>query len=146
MKFDREVSFESSWLRLHRSPKAYMKFYEGTRTIQIFSDSKIVLKETFYISSSEWFFFRPISGSGTVIGDTLWIEAGTDIDSISVEWGDTIKVKNQLKKQGINYVQSYASFHAWKVEMNPKGSEQEYSLKLANSKVMQSEILGREQQ
>ena len=39
MQFDKEVQIESFWLRLHRSPKAYIERAEGTRTVQIYLNS-----------------------------------------------------------------------------------------------------------
>ena len=39
MQFDKEVEIVSFWLRLHRSPKAYIERSEGTRSVQVYSDS-----------------------------------------------------------------------------------------------------------
>ena len=36
MHFDKEVQIDSFWLRLHRSPKAYIERAEGTRLVQVF--------------------------------------------------------------------------------------------------------------
>jgi hypothetical protein len=39
MKFDKNVQIESFWLRIHRSPKAYIERAEGTRTVQVYLNS-----------------------------------------------------------------------------------------------------------
>lgn len=59
MRFDREVSFESFWLRIHRSSKAYIERSEGTRTVQIFSNSQVVSETTFLLTSDEWVLIKP---------------------------------------------------------------------------------------
>ena len=39
MQFDKEVEIVSFWVRLHRNPKAYIERSEGTRVVQVYSDS-----------------------------------------------------------------------------------------------------------
>ena len=92
MRFDRDVFIDSFWLRLHRSPKAFIEKSEGTRTVQILKDSQVVAETTFVLTSDEWLLIRPAGGGANkIIGDTIWIDAHTDIDSIVVSWGDSIK-------------------------------------------------------
>mmetsp|Transcript_6947 Transcript_6947/g.8347 ORF Transcript_6947/g.8347 Transcript_6947/m.8347 type:complete len:107 (+) Transcript_6947:730-1050(+) len=84
MRFDRAVSIESFWLRIHRSPKAYIERSEGTRTVQALQNSQIVCETTFLLTSDEWVLIKPSNGSSTCIGDTLVVDANTDVDSIVV--------------------------------------------------------------
>ena len=86
--FDREVSFDLFWLRLHRSPKAFIQKSEGTRKVQILRDSQVVAEATFLLTSDEWVLIKPSEGSSNFIGNELQVEANTDIDSIVVSWGD----------------------------------------------------------
>ena len=39
MQFDKEVQFDSFWLRLHRSNKAWIEKAEGTRKVQVYLNS-----------------------------------------------------------------------------------------------------------
>ncbi len=73
MNFDREVSIESFWLRLHRSPKAYIERSEGTRLVQVYHNSHLVAETTFMLTSDEWILIKPHSGMSTIIGDSLVI-------------------------------------------------------------------------
>ena len=97
MKFDRQVSIDSFWLRLHRSPKAYIERSEGTRTVQVYQNSQVVAETTFLLTSDEWVLVKPTGTGGTVIGDMLSVEQGTDIDSIVVSWGDSVKHHSAVK-------------------------------------------------
>lgn len=86
---------------MHRSPKAYIEKAEGTRLVQIYNNSKVVAETTFLLSTDEWVLVKPSSNSGSIIGDTILIQAGTDIDSIVVSWGDSVKFNQKLKQLGI---------------------------------------------
>ena len=90
VQFDKEVNIESFWVRLHRSPKAYIERSEGTRLIQVYHNSNVVAETTFLLTSTEWVLIKPV-GTSTIIGDTLYIEERTDFDSLSVSFGDGIK-------------------------------------------------------
>ena len=68
MQFDKEVFFESFWLRLHRSPKAYIEKAEGTRKVQVFRNSQVVAETTFMLTTDEWVLVKPV---GIVVGDLL---------------------------------------------------------------------------
>ena len=74
MQFDQEVSIESFWLRLHRSPKAYIDKSEGTRLVQVYSNSQVVAETTFLLTSTEWVLVKPAStNGGAIFGDTLLV-------------------------------------------------------------------------
>ena len=88
MQFDRNVSIDSFWIRLHKSPYAYMERAEGTRTVQILKNSQVISETTFVLTSYEWLFIRPADNK--IIGDTIWIDANTDIDGIVVSWGEAV--------------------------------------------------------
>ena len=90
MQFDKEVQIMSFWLRLHRSPKAYIEKSEGTRLVQVYSNSQVVAETTFLLTSHEWVLIKPASNA-SIIGNTLLVQGGTDIDSIVVSWGDSVK-------------------------------------------------------
>lgn len=81
----------SFWLRLHRNAKTYIERSEGTRTVQVYSDSQVVAETTFLLTSDEWVLIKPSAAAGNIVGNTLLVEAGTDIDSIVVSWGDSVK-------------------------------------------------------
>ena len=66
MQFDREVTIDSFWLRLHRSDKAWITKSEGTRTVQVFNNSVIVAETTFLLTSDEWILVKPSSTSGSI--------------------------------------------------------------------------------
>lgn len=94
------VQWESLWIRLHRSPNAFADRIEGTRTVQIFNESKLVAEGHFYLSSDEWILLRSggIAGQGGIIGDTLVVSEGTDIDSIIISWGEHVDHALQTKE------------------------------------------------
>lgn len=97
MSFDKQVSIDSFWLRLHRSPKAYIERAEGTRTVQIFLNSQVVAETTFLLTTDEWVLVKPVGSDGSIIGDTISVEQGTDIDSIVVSWGDSVRHHSAVK-------------------------------------------------
>ena len=84
------MNIESFWVRLHRSPKAFIERSEGTRLIQVYHNSNLVAETTFLLTSTEWVLIKPV-GTSTIIGDTLYIQERTDFDSLSVSFGDGIK-------------------------------------------------------
>ena len=132
MQFDKDVSIESFWLRLHRSPKAYVERTEGTRLVQVYQNSQVVAETTFLLTSDEWVLIKPSSTTGPIIGDTLFVQAGTDIDSIVVSWGDSVKYNLQIREMGLQQ-KANRMFYAWKVAENPdKSSEYEYSMQMAH--------------
>ena len=77
-------------MRLHRSPKAFIEYFTGTRNVQIYLNSEVVAETTFILSTEEWVLIKP-EGKLPTICDTLLVEAGTDIDSIVVSWGENVK-------------------------------------------------------
>ena len=90
VQFDKEVNIESFWIRLHRSPKAYIERSEGTRLVQVYLNSNVVAETTFLLTSTEWVLIKPV-GSIPIVGDTLYIQEKTDLDSLVVSWNDGIK-------------------------------------------------------
>lgn len=57
---------------------------------------------TFLLTSDEWVLIRPSAAALTsIIGDTLWIDAATDLDSIVVSWGDSTKHHTRIRNLGI---------------------------------------------
>ena len=113
MQFNQEVSIDSFWLRIHRSPKAYIEKSEGTRTVQVLKNSQVVAETTFVLTSDEWVHLKPRAGKSSIIGDTIWIDANTDIDNIVVSWGDAVKQVDKLReieiKLGLN-IQEFIGF------------------------------------
>ena len=103
----------SFWVRLHRSPKAYIEKSEGTRTIQVYSNSQVVAETTFLLTSYEWVLIKPSASAGTIIGNTLLVQAGTDVDSIVISWGDNVKYNSRI--QLATGTQPIQKFQAWKV-------------------------------
>ena len=67
-----------------------MEQSEGTRLIQVYHNSNVVAETTFLLTSTEWVLIKPV-GTSTIIGDTLFIEEKTDLDSLAVSFGDSIK-------------------------------------------------------
>lgn len=49
----------------------------------------VVSKSVVPLWSDEWYLVTP-RGSDVVVGDRLIIEAGTDLDSLTVQWGQVI--------------------------------------------------------
>ena len=143
MQFDREVTIDSFWIRLHRSDKAWITKSEGTRTVQVFNNSVVVAETTFLLRSDEWILVKPASTAGNIIGDTLMVQAGTDIDSIVVSWGDQVKFNKALRKLQISN-RPMGKFQSFKVVENEKHHDYGYSLKLAHNIVQKgSEIQDR---
>jgi hypothetical protein len=91
IEFDRMVSLESIWLRLHRSPSAYMKKTRGPRNIKMLAGGKIVAESTFLFTSDEWLLLKPSQSGLHIIGDTLVIQGNTDVDSININFGGGIE-------------------------------------------------------
>ena len=83
----------------------------------MYLNSQVVAETTFLLRSDEWVLVKPAGTSGQIIGDTLIVERGTDIDSIVVSWGDS--VKHGLKMRGLlsgsNQQKKIGSFQAWEV-------------------------------
>lgn len=82
---------------------------------------------TFILNSYEWTYIKPAEGKNSLIGDTIWLDANTDIDSIVVSWGDTIKYYNHLKNLGLKNREDVAQLQAWRVVHN----NGDYSIKMA---------------
>ena len=61
---------------------------EGTRTVKVMADYGLVAKTTFHLTSDEWVLIRPALAKGSICGNTLIVDAGTDIDSVVVKWDD----------------------------------------------------------
>ncbi len=78
--WNKPVSIESFWLRLHRSPNPFVKDEIGVRQVQVFLGSRLVAESKIVLWSDEWYL---ITGRGqTIVGDRLVIEKGTDVDSL----------------------------------------------------------------
>ena len=130
MHFDRQVAIESFWIRLHRSQKAYIQRAEGTRTVQVLQHGEVVAESTFLVPSDEWILIRPAEGQDTIIGDTLKVDAKTDIDSIVVSWGDQVRHWYHMKELGFNLsLKKHKTFKSWKVDK--QNDSDEYSIKIA---------------
>ena len=98
MQFDKEVNFKSFWLRIHRSPVVYQDKSQGTRTVSVYNQGELVAETSFLLRSDEWYLIKPSgSSAGTISGDTLVISERTDIDSITVSWGDAVKSTSSFK-------------------------------------------------
>ena len=50
------------------------------------------------LSSDEWVLMKPDGGFVPLIGDSLVIEAATDVDSIVFSWGDNVKFYQRLNE------------------------------------------------
>lgn len=140
MQFDTDVALESFWLRLHRSPKAYIERSEGTRVVRVYQGEHLVAETTFMLTSDEWVLIKPTFSQTSIIGSTLWVEANTDIDSIVTSWGDSVKYYNRMKDLGLSN-QALQSFQAWKVSETPENPDSGYTLKMAHIVVTQSQKL-----
>ena len=55
----------------------------------------------FRLTTDEWVLVKPGGAQGTIIGDTLIVPAGTDIDSIVISWGDTVAHHQRMQALGI---------------------------------------------
>ena len=87
--FSKPVSFESFWLRIHQPPQAYKNQEFDTRFLIVMNGEQIVSKTVVQLWSDEWYLVTP-RRSEMQIGDRLIIEAGTDLDSLTVQWGQVI--------------------------------------------------------
>ena len=56
----------------------------------------MVAETTFLLTSYEWVLVKPTTTSGDIIGNTLLVQGGTDIDSIVVSWGDNVKLNKKF--------------------------------------------------
>jgi len=43
------------------------------------------------LTTDEWVMIKPVGTAGYIIGDLISVQGGTDIDSIVVSWGDSVK-------------------------------------------------------
>lgn len=59
IQYKKAVSIDSFWLRLHRSPLAYLERIEGSRKVQVLSNSRVVAETTFLLTSNEWVLIKP---------------------------------------------------------------------------------------
>lgn len=84
--FSKPVSIESFWLRLHQPPQAYKTEEYGSRLVSIYNGNTLVNSAVYQLWSDEWYLISPKSND-MVIGDRLVIEAGTDLDSLVIQWG-----------------------------------------------------------
>ena len=128
MQFGKEVSFDSFWLRLHRSSKAYIERAEGTRVVQVYLNNRIVAESVFMLRSDEWMMIKPDVSTGAVIGDTLLIQENTDIDSIVVSFGDTVKENPRIFRRDGNHSVILGKFTTWKVVETPKDKTYNYKM------------------
>lgn len=69
--FNKQVSIEAFWIRLHRHPNKDYLVTEGTRLVQIFSKGMVVAQATFYLTSYDWVLIKPEEGFNAIVGDTL---------------------------------------------------------------------------
>ena len=144
MNFDIEVQIVSFWLRLHRSPKAYLDHTTGSRTVYILLGPQVVAETTFLLSSDEWILIKP-QGQLPTIGDSIVVEEGTDIDSIVVSWGDNVKFHqklNEINSKLLNADKSaVGTLQPFKVVKNSTGrdgsDEKPYHLKAVNHLIIE---------
>ena len=57
----------------------------------------MVAETTFLLSSDEWALIKP-QGQIPTIGDSLVVDKDTDIDSVVVSWGETVKYHQKLNE------------------------------------------------
>jgi hypothetical protein len=86
--WDRPISIESFWLRLHRAPNPFTKREVGFRTVEVYNGDYLVAENSMLLTSDEWYLALPLGGG--IVGDKLLIEQGTDIDSLMMQWGSMI--------------------------------------------------------
>lgn len=48
------------------------------------------------LTSEEWVLIKPVGITTYFVGDLLYIEEQTDIDSLAISWGDTVKYYQKL--------------------------------------------------
>ena len=84
--FSRPVSIESFWLRLHRSPETFRTSEVAYRIIKVYNGENLVTEQAIALISEEWFLLARKKNQ-EIIGDRLEIQAGTDLDSLIVQWG-----------------------------------------------------------
>ena len=80
--FQKTVSIESFWLRLHQAPQAFKEDEFGTRYVKVYNDEKLVSSQIFNLWSDEWYLITTAIVGTNVFGNKLVIEAGTDLDSL----------------------------------------------------------------
>ena len=92
---DRPVILESFWLRLHQPPQAHIQEEMATRKVEFWLGDRLVAQNNIVLLSDEWYLIR--SSGGTIVGDKLVIQKGTDLDSLILSWGN--QVPFQIAKQ-----------------------------------------------
>ena len=133
MVFDKEVEINSFWLRLHRSPEAWVHSAEGTRFVRIYLNQQLVADTTFLLTTNEWVLIQPSFGSGPIIGNKIAVQGMTDIDSIRVTGHGGA---NQFAQRQNATVRTIQTLQALRVVENPdKNSKFDYVLKAANNTV-----------
>lgn len=83
--WDKPVSIESFWLRLHRAPNPFTQREMGFKTIRVYNGIVLVAESKVTLVSDEWFLIMPAQGE--IVGTRLEIEGGTDLDSLVMQWG-----------------------------------------------------------
>ena len=92
------------------------------------------------LTSDEWVMIKPTGGATSIIGDTIMIDANTDIDSIVVSWGDSIKHQHKLLALGLNSKVTQ-TFQAWRVVEAPETAAHDYTMKMAHIVVSKAQKL-----
>ena len=108
--------------------------------MQVILNSIVVAETTFLVTSTDWLLIKPNSNS-PIIGDSLLVQANTDIDSIVVSWGDQVKLNHRVMQQFGVSVRSEGMFQSWKVVETPDNPDFGYSMKIAHNIVKNNQIL-----
>ena len=95
----------------------------------------MVAETTFLLTSYEWVLIKPSATSGNIIGNTLLVQGGTDIDSIVVSWGDSVKHNAKFNSLMGGAKQPMHTFQAWKVVETDDNSEYNYTMKMTHLSV-----------
>ena len=133
MQFDKQVKFDSFWLRLHRSPVVFLDKAQGPRTVWVYSQGQLVAETTFLLRSDEWYLIKP-SSANSFVGDTLVVSELTDIDNIVISWGDAVKGTDKKHMTSSNKLGQFTAFH---IQPTPN-QKNKYSANIANVKVPSS--------
>jgi len=124
MAHDKPVTFLSFWLRLHRGDAMFKKQEIAARTVRILLDGEIVAEQTIVLSSDEWTLVTYPNSEKPTVGDTLFVQGGTDLDSIVISWGGGIPsaIYNQKMSEKMN---SFSTYH---VVESAEGADHAYSI------------------
>ena len=107
--------------------------------MRVYNQGELVAETSFLLRSDDWYLIKP-SGTGSIVGDTLTISERTDIDSIVVSWGDSVKADKDKSGLGAKKTSTTATFSAFQVVPTPENQNYEYTMKLAQVTVPASHV------